>query len=436
MSGTKQPRSVQVIVSRELSGSREYLLLLRRRRGVADFWQPVSGSLEGDESFAAAALRELGEETGLSPCAPLVDIGLVNRFRIAEAWRDLYAADVTHNVQVAFAASVGDGAVTLDRSEHVDYRWSPHAEARELVLYEPNRRAIDLVESGFVDGRRRVFDLQTATGTIALGRRTLIMGVLNVTPDSFSDGGLFASPSDAIDCALRMEADGADIIDVGGESSRPGAYAVPPDVERDRVIPVVRELSRRLRIPISIDTVRASTAAAALDAGASIVNDISGLTADADMASTVARARAAIVLMHMRGDPATMQKLPPSPDIIADVEKRLLEAMDVAADAGIALESILLDPGIGFGKTADQNVELIAHLSRVASLDRPVLVGTSRKAFLGHLTGRGVEERLAATTASVAASVMRGAHVVRVHDVAAAVDAARVADAVVARSNL
>jgi dihydropteroate synthase len=262
------------------------------------------------------------------------------------------------------------------------------------------------------------------------------MGILNVTPDSFSDGGLHADPAVAVDRALAMVAEGAGIIDVGGESSRPGAAPVTADEERARVVPVIRELSRQSNVLISVDTVRASTAAAAIDAGARMVNDISGLAHDPAMAGTVARAGVALVLMHMRGNPATMQKLPPLDDVLGDIEMRLLEAMEKAVDAGVAEQSLVLDPGIGFGKTVDQNVEILARLDRVAALDRPVLVGTSRKSFLGALTNRGTDERLSASVASVAVAILRGAHVVRVHDVAQAVDAVRVADAVAARTFL
>jgi dihydropteroate synthase len=351
---------------------------------------------------------------------------------IAPAWREKYAPGVRHNVQASFAARVERADVRLDEREHTRSGWFAADEATRLVRYAPNARAIELIESGQANAVRRAFEWRLPGRTLDLGRRTLVMGVLNVTPDSFSDGGAFADPARAVAHALALEAAGADIIDVGGESSRPGSDPVAPEEETRRVVPVVRELAGLLRVPISIDTTRASTAHAAIEAGASIVNDISALRFDPEIAGVAARAGAGLVLMHMRGDPKTMQTLAPSADILEEVEGQLLEAMTVAEEHGVPFESIVLDPGIGFGKTVDQNVELIARLGRLARLDRPVLVGTSRKSFLGKLTGRDTAERLPATVASVAAAVLRGAHIVRVHDVAEAVDAVRVADAILA----
>ena len=429
----KEPRSVQVVVYRDTPEGREYLVLLRRRKGSADFWQPVSGSLEPGETFLDAALREVREETGIEAVHDLRGIGLVGSFRIAPAWRDLYAPDVTHNLQVGFAARVATADVRIDAREHAEYRWEPHERARALMFYEPNRRALDLVERGDDRATRRRYDVPLPGRTLELGARTLVMGVLNVTPDSFSDGGRYADAGAAVARALELEAEGADMIDVGGESSRPGAAPVAPEEERRRVVPVVEALARQLSIPVSVDTTRAETARAALGAGAAIVNDISALRFDPGLARVVADAGAGLVLMHMRGSPATMQRLAPSEDIHAEVERDLLAALEAAADGGVAIERIMLDPGVGFGKTVEQNVDLLARLERLAWLDRPVLVGTSRKSFLGRLTGRDPGDRLAATLASVAAAVLRGAHVVRVHDVAPAVDAVRVADAVLGR---
>jgi dihydropteroate synthase len=429
----KQPRSVQVVVYRDTPGGRGYLLLLRRI-GDDEFWQPVSGSLEPGESEEQAARRETLEETGLADLIDFRDIGLVSRFPIAAPWLHKYAPGVTHNVQVSFAARTEEGTIRVDSREHVRFAWHSASDAIRLLRYAPNVRAVQLVESGDDGAARRHYELSLPGGPLELGRRTLVMGVLNVTPDSFSDGGRFADPARAVAHALAMVEAGADVIDVGGESSRPGARQVGEAEEARRVVPVIRELARELGVPISVDTTRASTAEAALDAGAAIVNDISALRFDPALATVAARYRAGLVLMHMRGDPKTMQKLPPSDDILAEVERDLLEALTVAEERGVPPEAILLDPGIGFGKTVEQNVELLARLSRLARLDRPVLVGTSRKSFLGALTGRETGRRLAATVASVAAAALRGAHVVRVHDVAEAVDAVRVADAVLARS--
>ncbi len=428
----KRAKSVQVVVYRDTDGGREYLLLLRHRAGTDAFWQPVSGSLEDGETFGDAARREFDEETGLGVPESLVEIGLVDRFAIAPAWREFYDSHVTHNVQMAFAARVGCGDVTIDPGEHLDHRWEPWKVARELVRYEPNRRSIDLVESGAAFDRRRKYAMELPTGVLELGVRTLVMGVLNVTPDSFSDGGAYSDVDRAVSHALKMEADGADIIDVGGESTRPGSAPVGEAEERRRVEPVIRALANRIRIPISIDTTRAGTARAAMDAGASLINDVSGLRFDSSVANVAAESGAGLVLMHMRGSPATMQKLPPAEDIIEDVTATLLEAVSVAGVRGVGVGGTIHDPGIGFGNSVAQQVELLARLDRLAALDRPMLVGTSRKSFLGALTGRETADRLHATTASVAAAVLGGAHIVRVHDVSPAVDAVRVCDAVLA----
>jgi dihydropteroate synthase len=427
----KQPRSVQVIVYRDSPGGREYLLLWRQI-GADGFWQPVSGSLEPGEGPLEAAARELAEETGLQTATALSELGLVNRFPIAPAWREKYALGVTHNVQEAYAALVAPGDIVLDAREHTAHVWAGYEQARALLRYDENRRALDLVEHGIPTGARRTYRLRLPRRELELGRHTLVMGVLNVTPDSFSDGGRYLDPCLAVDRALEMQEEGVDIVDVGGESSRPGAEPVGLDEELSRVVPVVERLAAELRVPISVDTTRASTARAALGAGAEIVNDISALRFDPGLADAAAAAGAAVVLMHMRGDPSVMQKLEPSPDIFAEVEKDLLEAINVATERGVPFERLVLDPGIGFGKTVDQNVALVARLGRLARLDRPLLVGTSRKSFLGRLTGRETPDRLAATLASVTAAVLAGAHVVRVHDVAPAVDAVRVADAVLA----
>lgn len=257
-----------------------------------------------------------------------------------------------------------------------------------------------------------------------------LMGVLNVTPDSFSDGGRFADAEAAVLHALAMVAAGAEIVDVGGESSRPGAEPVPAEVEIGRVVPVVAALRARCDAIISIDTTKAAVADAALAAGAEIINDITGLTGDPAMAPLAAARGAGVVLMHMRGRPATMQVGDlSSPDVVAAVSDWLARRIDEAMGAGIDREAICIDPGVGFGKTVEQNVALVARLPELAALGRPVLLGVSRKSFLGALTGRPVGERGPATAAAHAVSVLRGAHVLRVHDVAAARDVVTVATA-------
>ena len=247
--------------------------------------------------------------------------------------------------------------------------------------------------------------------------RVLIMGILNVTPDSFSDGGRFLSPDAAVKRALIMEKEGADIIDVGGESSRPGAEPVPVEEELRRVLPVLERLRGKLRIPISIDTTKAEVAEAALRAGASIVNDISALRFDPAMAPLVAKFGAGLVLMHMLGTPKTMQQAPHYEDVVTEVRDFLAERAQYAQSQGIPREAIAVDPGIGFGKTVEHNLELLRRLPELVELGFPVLVGPSRKSFIGAILGLGVEERLEGTLAACAVAVVRGADILRVHDV-------------------
>lgn len=263
------------------------------------------------------------------------------------------------------------------------------------------------------------------------GLLPLIMGVLNVTPDSFSDGGRFLPADAALARAREMIAQGADIIDVGGESTRPGADPVDAVAEMRRVLPVIEALAAGSGAVISVDTAKAEVARAAVRLGASIVNDVSAMTADPAMAAVVRDSGAGVVLMHMRGNPRTMQDHPQYTDVVAEVAAWLAGRMAAAAAAGIAPESVAVDPGIGFGKTAVHNAELISHLDRFAGLGRPVLAGMSRKRFIGALTGvPDAGGRLAGSLAALACAVLRGAHILRVHDVAESVQAMRVAAAI------
>ena len=276
-----------------------------------------------------------------------------------------------------------------------------------------------------------------ARRSLPWGARTLVMGVLNVTPDSFSDGGRFFDPARALEHAARMIEEGADIIDVGGESTRPGGAPVDAKEERRRVVPVVEALAGSLSAPVSVDTWKASVARAALEAGAEIVNDISGLRFDPLLAEKAARYEAGLVLMHSRGDFGAMHQLEPVEDILGEVARDWRRAVEESMRRGVEREAIALDPGIGFGKTHEQNVELLAKLGTLARefADFPLLVGTSRKRFLGRLLGGApVEERLHGTMASVAAAVLHGASIVRVHDVRAAVETVRVIDAIKAEA--
>ena len=268
---------------------------------------------------------------------------------------------------------------------------------------------------------------------VTYGERTLIMGVLNVTPDSFSDGGEFFSRDKAIAHAQRMIAEGADIIDVGGESTRPGSEFISDDEEMRRVIPVIEQLSSASSVPISIDTTKASVAHAALKAGAEIINDISGLRFEPSLADEAARVNAGLLLMHSRGTPKDMQQIPFAEDVMSDVITGLHESIRLANQHGVADEHLAVDPGIGFGKSVEQNLELIAKLDQLARefSDLPIVIGTSRKSFLGKLlNGAPADQRLYGTIATVVASVLNGAHIVRVHDVKEAAEAVRVADAI------
>ncbi|HEX3975330.1 MAG TPA: dihydropteroate synthase [Solirubrobacteraceae bacterium] len=261
-----------------------------------------------------------------------------------------------------------------------------------------------------------------------------VMGVVNVTPDSFSDGGLYIDAGAAIAHALELEAEGAAILDIGGESTRPGAAPVDAPAELDRVLPVIEGLrARGVGAQISIDTSKAAVAAVALDAGATLINDVTALRGDPEMAELVAARGVQCCLMHMLGEPRTMQDDPRYDDVVSDVKAFLEERMAFAVARGVAEESIMLDPGIGFGKTAEHNLELLARVDELVALGRPVVIGTSRKSFLGRITGRTVDERLAATIATNVLAYERGARVFRVHDVAPVRDALVIAGATVRR---
>jgi dihydropteroate synthase len=280
---------------------------------------------------------------------------------------------------------------------------------------------------------RERFRLQLRMGALVLGKRTLVMGVLNVTPDSFSDGAKFFGTKSAVRHALAIQNDGADIIDIGAESTRPGSTTISTAEELRRLLPVLQALRGKLKIPISVDTQKAAVAEAALGAGAQIINDISGLRNDPHLARVVARHGAALILMHMRGTPRTMQKGPFARDVMLDVISGLRKSIAAAKRSGVPQSQIVIDPGIGFGKSYAQNYELLANLFQLAKLGYPLMVGTSRKGFLGAtLAKRGkpapAEERIWGTAATVAASVLNGAHIVRVHDVAEMSQVARVAD--------
>jgi dihydropteroate synthase len=261
-----------------------------------------------------------------------------------------------------------------------------------------------------------------STFNIQHSAHPLVMGILNITPDSFSDGGVHLDHTKALHAALQMEADGAAIIDIGGESTRPGAEPLAAQIEIDRVVPVIEQIRKRSAIPISIDTRKAAVAEEAIRAGANIVNDVSGMRYSAGMPAVVAGSGVPVILMHMRGEPATMQELAVYDDVVADVARELITIIDDAVAAGVDRKKILIDPGIGFAKTFDQNLELLARADELTSLG-PVVIGASRKAFIGHLTGRtSGPERAIGSLAAVAAAQLAGAAIVRVHDVRETVD--------------
>jgi dihydropteroate synthase len=275
------------------------------------------------------------------------------------------------------------------------------------------------------------FNIQHST--FALNASPLVMGILNITPDSFSDGGVHFDQSKAVHAALQMEEDGAAIIDIGGESTRPGAEPLAAQVEIDRVLPVIEQIRRRSAVPISIDTRKAAVAEEAIGAGADLVNDVSAMRYSAGMAAVVAKSGVPVILMHMRGEPSTMQQFAVYDDVVNDVGRELSSMIDDAVEAGIDPGKILIDPGIGFAKTFDQNLELLARAHELAALG-PVVIGASRKAFIGHLTGRpSGPDRALGSLAAIAAAQRAGVAIVRVHDVRATVDFLKVLVAIEAK---
>jgi dihydropteroate synthase len=274
------------------------------------------------------------------------------------------------------------------------------------------------------------FILKWSRFNLDLDKRTHVMGVLNVTPDSFSDGGFFYSRESAVARGRQMAKEGADIIDVGGESTKPFSGGISSDEEIERVVPVIRELAASLDVPISIDTTKAEVAEAALEAGASVINDISALRFDPNLGRVAAAAGVPVILMHMQGTPGTMQKAPHYENLLGEIKAFLQDAVKRAVSAGISEDLLILDPGIGFGKTFDHNLSIINRFNELKILDKPLLAGPSRKAFIGHILDAQPSERVIGSVAAAVACVLKGARIVRMHDVAEAVDAVRVIDSV------
>jgi dihydropteroate synthase len=277
---------------------------------------------------------------------------------------------------------------------------------------------------------RKIYRIKLRDRVIELGRRTLIMGILNITPDSFSDGGRFDDYDRALARGLELIAEGADILDVGGESTRPGSAPVPAEIELERVLPIIREVRGKSDIPISIDTAKAEVAQKALEAGADIINDISSLRFDPDMARVAARSGAPLILMHMLGTPKTMQVNPVYQSVLSEIIGFLEERMQYAVKNGVERGQIIIDPGIGFGKTVTHNLQIIRDLDSFACMDRPILLAASRKRFIGSILGHPEMERELGTAVVNSFGIAAGAHMLRVHDVAFHREAVRVADAV------
>ena len=266
-----------------------------------------------------------------------------------------------------------------------------------------------------------------------LKARTYVMGVLNVTPDSFSDGGLFFDEDIAVNRCLELEKQGADIIDLGGESTRPAAGPVSIDEELKRVLPVIIRARSLLNIPISIDTYKSKVAQEALKAGASIVNDISALRFDPEMADVVAKHNAFVILMHIKGTPLTMQDDPKYGDVVKDIIAYLEESIAIAKSSGVSDDKIIIDPGIGFGKTPEHNLEILNRLDELKVLKKPIAIGTSRKSFIGKVLDLDVNDRLVGSLTSATVAICKGANIVRVHDVAESKQAAKMADSIIRR---
>jgi len=271
---------------------------------------------------------------------------------------------------------------------------------------------------------------------LVLSNKTHIMGILNVTPDSFSDGGKFFKPEIAVKHALDMVKDGADIIDIGGESTRPYSLPITPEEEIRRILPVLKKLVKKVKVPISVDTYKYEVAKVALEEGASIINDISGLHFDKRIAELVSKYKAGIIIMHIKGTPKDMQENPVYKDVIKEVKSYIKEGIKIAISAGISRNSIMIDPGIGFGKTLEHNLIIFKRLNELKKLGFPILIGPSRKSFIGKILNLPVNERLEGTLAAVAVSILNGASVVRVHDVKEVYRATKIIDAIMKFSTL
>jgi dihydropteroate synthase len=278
--------------------------------------------------------------------------------------------------------------------------------------------------------QKKGYMLELGLKTLDLSARTHLMGVLNVTPDSFSDGGKFFKLEEAVKQGFKLAEEGVDMIDIGGESTRPGSEPVAIEEELRRVIPVIEELTKRIQVPISIDTYKSRVAKEALDSGASMVNDISGLRFDPGMKKVIAEYDVPVVLMHIQGTPKNMQESPKYENLLEDIKSYLNESISTAAEAGIKEDRIIIDPGIGFGKTLEDNLKILKNLNEFTELGRPVMIGVSRKSFIGKILDLPTDERLEGSLASMAVAIMNGANILRVHDVKESKRVAKLVDAI------
>ena len=386
-----------------------------------------------DQASSAEAIREIGCDPGGVPI--MAPKALHHTFKLEDV--DSRAALI---IKQEMLSAGGDAAVcrgALGRTSRLSdiLVMGTRKQVRRALAklaYQPfgcREIAAELAAVMANLDRGRGFTLKWGSRRLRLGPRTLVMGILNVTPDSFSDGGRFLDAAAAVEHGLRMAEEGAGIIDVGGESTRPGSAPLSLSAEEKRVLPVIRALAGRVDVPISIDTYKPALAGKALDAGASLVNDVFGLR-KRGMAELVARRDVPAVIMHMQGTPRNMQQAPAYDDVVGEVHAFLGERLRFARRKGVDIEKTVLDPGIGFGKTGNDNFRLVARLGELRGLGRPLLVGASRKSFIGRVLDLPVERRLEGSLAAAVASVLNGASIIRAHDVAETVRAARIADAI------
>ncbi len=384
-----------------------------------------------DQSEARALMRDLGVETGgIEIMAPKTLTALVRINNLP-----IFAANILKQESLSIGA---DTAVSRDvltgKKKHTDCLIIGNlahiqrlSEKLKRQPYGLNKIALEL-QSAFNNYQKDNFILRLKNHQLNLASQTRIMGIINLTPDSFSGDGLLETSGSPVEYARKLADEGADMLDIGAESTRPGAWPVSAKEEIRRLIPALKRIREEVNLPISVDTYKAETAKAALDNGADIINDISALTADKKMAKIISRHKAGVVLMHMRGIPKNMQKNPAYQSLMGEIIEYLNKSIAIALEAGIGLEQIIVDPGIGFGKTTEHNLEIIKSLAQLKILGRPILIGLSRKSFLGKITHQEPKERLSSTISSNCLAVFNGAKIIRVHDVKEAKQAFTVLD--------